>query len=105
MQNAPEPDDDPDRLHTIRKKAKIARYMAENAPKSASPARTLASVFEEVQALGGHWHDWLVLSEMARSQMGESSPLARRFTRLRDEAYASYRKKLCGLQAGYTSLS
>lgn len=101
-QNAPAPDDDPDRLHAIRKKAKIARYMAENAPKPARPARSLARVFEEVQALGGHWHDWLVLAEIARSHMGESSPLVKSFARLRDEAYVSYRKKLSGLQIGNT---
>jgi CHAD domain-containing protein len=91
---APVPTDDPDDLHTIRKTAKIARYLAENAPKQARAPRKLAAEFELLQQIGGDWHDWLILSEIARDQMGESSPLTAAFTRRCLRSLSSYRKRL-----------
>jgi CHAD domain-containing protein len=79
VQNAPAKSDNPDSLHTIRKRAKIARYLAESAPKSAHTPRKLAAAFEAVQQSGGEWHDWLILGEIARDELGGSSPLTKAF--------------------------
>jgi CHAD domain-containing protein len=92
--NAPAPSDDPDSLHTIRKKAKIARYLAENAPKEARSARRIAEAFESLQELGGEWHDWLILSGIAREHAGESSRLTRAFAQRCARTLASYRHRL-----------
>lgn len=86
--------DDPDHLHSIRKTAKLARYLAENAPKSARTPRKLARTFESIQQAGGDWHDWLILSTIARNELGKSSPLTESFTNKCHSALATYRTKL-----------
>jgi len=91
---APAPTEDPDDLHTIRKTAKIARYLAENAPKQARMPRKLATEFESLQQIGGEWHDWLILSEIARDETGESSPLTTAFSGKCKRSLASYRRHL-----------
>jgi CHAD domain-containing protein len=100
-QNSPaEPTDDPDNpehLHTIRKTAKLARYLAENAPKSARTPRKLARTFESIQQAGGDWHDWLILSTIARDELGKSSPLVESFTNKCHSALATYRRRLKAL--------
>jgi CHAD domain-containing protein len=93
-QNAPTPSDDPDSLHTIRKKAKIARYLAENSPKEALLTRKIAEAFEAVQQSGGEWHDWLILAAIARDELGDTSPLTANFTRLCQRSLAGYRRHL-----------
>jgi CHAD domain-containing protein len=93
----PEPEDDPDdpdHLHTLRKNAKLARYIAENAPKSAKTPRRLAAAFESVQEAGGHWHDWLVLGGIASDRLGASSPLTQAFTHRCHLALTVYRRHL-----------
>lgn len=92
--NSPAPSDNPDDLHTIRKTAKIARYLAENAPKQARVPRKLATDFESLQQIGGEWHDWLILAEIARDRIGNSSPLTATFTRKCRQSLASYRRRL-----------
>jgi len=91
---APAPSDDTDNLHDIRKKAKLARYLAENAPKQARSTRRIAEAFESLQETGGQWHDWLILSAIAAKKTGESSPLTKAFTRRCERNLASYRKLL-----------
>jgi CHAD domain-containing protein len=86
--------DDPDQLHAVRKTAKLARYIAENAPKSAVQTRRLADAFESVQEAGGRWHDWLVLAAVANDKLGASSPLTMSFTRRCHSALAAYRRRL-----------
>ena len=86
--------DDPDQLHAVRKTAKLARYIAENAPKSAVQTRRLADAFESVQEAGGRWHDWLVLAAVANDKLGASSPLTMSFTRRCRSALAAYRRRL-----------
>ena len=86
--------DDPDHLHALRKNAKLARYMAENAPKPARSVRKLAGSFEEIQEAGGHWHDWLVLAEIAGNRVGRSSPLTRAFTQRCHMALTIYKRHL-----------
>ncbi len=92
--NAPDPTDNSDDLHTIRKTAKIARYLAENAPKQARAPRKIATEFESLQQIGGEWHDWLILSEIAREETGDSSPLTAAFTGKCKRSLASYRRRL-----------
>ncbi len=91
--------DDPEHLHAIRKTAKLARYLAENAPKSARTPRKLARTFEAIQQAGGDWHDWLILSTIARDQLGKSSPLTESFTNKCHSALNAYRKRLAALPA------
>lgn len=62
-------------FHNIRKRAKIARYLAEAAPKSARSARRLATRFEKLQQAGGVWHDWLTLANISEVEFGNSSAL------------------------------
>ena len=70
--------DDIEGLHDVRKQAKLARYLAESAPASAVKARRLAAEFEDLQEAGGQWHDWLLLAEIARRELGNSAELPKR---------------------------
>ncbi len=81
-------------LHAIRKRAKIARYLAESAPECAARAHRLARQFEDLQQVGGTWHDWLQLAELAAGVLGESSQLAQRFSVHADRALHIYTHKL-----------
>lgn len=60
-----------DRMHWIRKSAKLARYMAET-----GLAVRVVREFAAVQVAGGLWHDWLNLVEIARKRLGKRSELA-----------------------------
>jgi CHAD domain-containing protein len=82
--------DDPDQLHSIRKTAKLARYIAETAPKSARTPRKLAAAFESLQQSGGEWHDWLILSAIAHAKLGDS-PLTQAFRGNCETALTNYR--------------
>ena len=73
------PERDTDRLHSIRKDAKLARYLAESAPESATTARQIAAQFEALQEAGGQWHDFLLLCEVSRDHLGKSAQLPQRF--------------------------
>jgi CHAD domain-containing protein len=86
--------EDPDYLHSIRKAAKLTRYIAENAPKRAKRPRRLAESFERLQQSGGEWHDWLVLSEIAEDKLGGSSPVTGALTHRSRVALAAYRRHL-----------
>lgn len=86
--------DDPEYLHAVRKTAKLARYIAENAPKSAASARKLARGFEDLQQAGGEWHDLLVLAEKAREMLGEASPLTEALTQRCQLALKRYKQRL-----------
>jgi len=82
-----------EQLHTVRKAAKVARYMAENAPDALTAARK-AKRFEAVQEAGGAWHDWLDLAEAAADELGEKHAVAVEFAAMRDERLAAYRVAL-----------
>ena len=86
--------DDPERLHGVRKVAKLARYLAETAPEGASRAHGLAERFESIQESGGQWHDWMILSEVAAGELGEAAALPQRFSVHAAEALEDFRKKL-----------
>ncbi len=86
--------DDIAHLHEIRKRAKLARYLAESAPKSATAARRLAAQFESVQQAGGEWHDWLILAEVAAGELGDSAKLPQRFIARAETALQAFRQRL-----------
>ena len=90
--------DDPDQLHAIRKTAKLARYIAETAPKSARTPRKLAAAFESLQQAGGDWHDWLILSAIAQDKLGDS-PLTQAFRGYCETALVNYRSHIQSLRA------
>ncbi|HWB33254.1 MAG TPA: CHAD domain-containing protein [Acidobacteriaceae bacterium] len=94
---SPAANDDAGTLHDIRKRAKLARYMAESPPRSGQPAaraRRLAAHFEALQEAGGHWHDWLQLAGFARKQLGKSAQLPERFSTHANSALRTYKHKL-----------
>ena len=84
--------------HTARKRAKLARYMAEavrSARASHAPRATrLAAYFEGIQHAGGQWHDLLQLQQSAARQFGKSSTLAQRCSTKTTRALHSFRSKL-----------
>ena len=86
--------EDSDQLHAIRKSAKLARYMAESATDRAQPTRKLARTFESLQQSGGQWHDWFTLADIARRELGESSPLSQSFGQRCEKSLAAYRQHL-----------
>jgi CHAD domain-containing protein len=88
------PPDDPDELHNIRKRAKLARYLAESAPESAASARRLAAHFESLQQAGGKWHDWLLLQKLSASKLGKSAKLPQRFSARADDSLRDFKRRL-----------
>lgn len=81
-------------LHAVRKVAKLARYLGEAVPESASAARRLAARFESMQEAGGQWHDWMQLAEVAEDELGKSAALPRRFTDHAESALSGYKRRL-----------
>ncbi|MEO6911219.1 MAG: CHAD domain-containing protein [Edaphobacter sp.] len=84
-------------LHDIRKVAKLARYIVElalPATKAPTPVRRLARAFESLQQSGGNWHDWATLSNIARRELGPSSPLTQFFSQRCEKSLLDYRRHL-----------
>lgn len=86
--------DETTHLHGIRKRAKLARYLAESAPKSARAARRLAAHFEKLQEAGGKWHDWLLLRDLSIAELGDSATLPRRFATHAQQSLQTFRRQL-----------
>jgi CHAD domain-containing protein len=84
----------PAELHQIRKRAKLARYLAESAPQSFLEARRLAAQYEALQQAGGEWHDWLILAEAAAAELGASAQLPRRFAANANRARRAFQRRL-----------
>lgn len=90
----------PDGLHSIRKAAKLARYIAESAVNDAGRKSTersagdLAKEFETLQQSGGDWHDLLTLAAIARHELGKRDPLTRELDRRCEAALRSYQEQL-----------
>jgi CHAD domain-containing protein len=85
---------DPTALHSMRKAAKLARYLAETVPADGGDARRLATQFESVQQAGGEWHDWMLLAQAAQDALGDSAGLASCFEARAREALADFRHKI-----------
>jgi CHAD domain-containing protein len=81
-------------FHRIRKRAKLARYLAESAPEPALAARRLAKRFEAIQQTGGTWHDWLLLTHISRGELTASAELTRRFAAKIQPALQEFRRQL-----------
>lgn len=81
-------------LHDIRKRAKLARYLAESAPRTAIAAHRLAARFERLQQAGGDWHDRLVLAEIATAELGGSAKLPRIFAAQAEQALRAFKRRL-----------
>ncbi len=62
-----------DDLHTLRKAAKTARYLAETGKDISKAAATLASHFEAAQKTLGEWHDHLLLLDEAKANLPADS--------------------------------
>lgn len=87
---------DEDALHSLRKAAKICRYMVEMASVGSS-ARAAAERFEAVQEAGGHWHDWMLLRQLSEDFHGRKAELTQRYAAHAVAALAEYRLKLTEL--------
>jgi CHAD domain-containing protein len=81
--------DSHDDLHGIRKAAKLARYMAE----SGDVAKT-ALEFENVQQMGGAWHDSLTLRVVAHDELGKRSKLVAIFAHQERATLEDFRETL-----------
>jgi CHAD domain-containing protein len=81
-------------LHEMRKRAKLARYLAESAGEGAVAARRLARRFEGLQEAGGDWHDWLLLAEFAEKTLAAKAELTRRFRAHAERAQRGFERKL-----------
>ena len=86
---------DTEGLHTIRKMAKVARYIAESCDGSKTSATgRLAARFETLQEAGGTWHDLLTVRELAGKRLGKSADLRAQFACREKKALAVFRHKL-----------
>jgi CHAD domain-containing protein len=83
---------DDEQLHDVRKSAKSARYMVENAV--GSKARHAATHYHELQQAGGYWHDWADLRDTAREHFGKKHRLTRAAAKQCKLARAKYVKLL-----------
>jgi CHAD domain-containing protein len=81
-------------LHEIRKRAKLARYLAESAPESAAIARRLAAHFESLQKAGGDWHDWLLLADLSSAELGPAAKLTQRFSTRTENSLREFKRRL-----------
>ncbi len=80
-------------LHTVRKAAKAARYVAESV--ADDPAlREAARALEALQDAGGQWHDTLELARAARRSFGKNHPLTALFRQEREATLEAYRTAL-----------
>lgn len=103
--NMPDADDitSADGLHSVRKAAKLARYIAESSVSAAGErgsksggqsAGDLAKGFETLQQSGGDWHDLLTLSAIARQELGKRDLLTRELDRRCEAALEAYQEQL-----------
>ncbi len=90
-----------DDLHTVRKAAKQARYLAENA--GTAKAAAAAKRYEHLQELGGEWHDWLDLTAAARRELGKKHTLSGEFLTFRVNTLEKFRAELAGFQSSAQS--
>ena len=76
---------DPTSLHDYRKGSKSARYLAEMEDESAQSERFAKRMKKVLDAIGG-WHDWMLLTQLAKKTVGKSSALAKLLKKERDRA-------------------
>jgi CHAD domain-containing protein len=76
---------DPESLHAYRKRSKFSRYLAEMEEGSA-PAERFAKGMKKVLDAIGAWHDWMLLTQLARETIGKSWALVRALKEEREGA-------------------
>ena len=74
---------DPESLHAYRKSSKSARYLAEMEEGSA-PAQQFAKEMKKVLDAIGAWHDWMLLTQLAKETVGKSSALVKEVKKERE---------------------
>lgn len=79
-------------LHSIRKAAKIVRYLTETSGSRA--AMETAKRYESLQEAGGQWHDWFDLAHAAGKELGRKHIASHEFATLRDRRLVTYRTLL-----------
>lgn len=84
---------DEEQLHSVRKAAKAARYVAESLPDDAALVAA-AERFETLQEAGGQWHDALQLARAARRYFGKGHELTAAYREERDRKLEAYRSAL-----------
>ncbi len=77
---------DPVSLHEYRKSSKSARYLAEMEEDSAAAAKFAKRMKKVLDAIGV-WHDWMLLTQLAKKTVGKSSALAKALKKQRDGAW------------------
>ena len=82
-----------DDLHSVRKAAKAARYVAEALPEDRA-LKEAARGFEALQEAGGQWHDALELTRAARRYFGKNHELTAAFREQRNQKLDAYRAAL-----------
>jgi CHAD domain-containing protein len=75
---------DPTSLHDYRKGSKSARYLAEMEESAA--AKQFAKRMKKVLDGIGAWHDWMLLTQLAKETLEKSSALAKVLKKERDRA-------------------
>lgn len=82
-----------DDLHTVRKLAKLCRYMLESAGRGTAAQQT-AEHFEALQEAGGRWHDWLLLQQLSADFHGGKAELTQRYHVHAEACLAEYYLRL-----------
>jgi CHAD domain-containing protein len=88
---------DTENLHDFRKATKKARYIAES-----GPAGEVAKALKRIQDAIGEWHDWLCLSQEAKSALGDASDLTRAFDQEVERHFAAALKTTQTIRARLT---
>lgn len=93
LADSPAADLNDDELHSLRKAAKAARYLAETLPEDPL-AKKAAERFEALQQAGGEWHDLMDLARASRHHLGKSHELTVELAAERDRRLETYRQAL-----------
>ena len=80
-------------LHSVRKAAKAARYLAETMPQQRA-VESAGKRFEALQDAGGAWHDDLELARLAKRVVGKKHALTRRVALEQQRNLRVYREAL-----------
>jgi len=76
---------DAESLHAYRKRLKFSRYLAEMEDGSAEAREFGKRMKGVLDAIGG-WHDWMLLTQLAKKTVGKSSGLAKAVKKEREGA-------------------
>ena len=76
---------DPESLHEYRKRSKFSRYLAEMEEGSLEAKEFGKKMKAALDAIGA-WHDWLLLTQLAKKAAGRSSALAKAAKQQRERA-------------------